>query len=449
MNKTILDYEEATSIAPDDYIVMDSPSGGTSKVLASTFGDYRPPAPQLLYDWDFTQSIYDKVNNKEALLLDGAAKTDEGVTLLAKNQMIKLTDINLIHKRIEIDVASIDFQGNGSKVIRFLISTTDKYREDEGLLLYSPYTKGWSVYGNIYPEKDGFNKYGNQSWINKNWNDSLSGDTYDIFNAFNNSTVRLDFPNERKTVLYLNDIEQGINNTTFLHSDETILYIGGGRKENFSYGDLNDYNQFYNSIISGIRIYSIPEEPMTYSEDLIYYYNFSQGLNDILWNTSYSGNFNYDNNKISLAAGKNNFKTGIKLGLNWKFEVEVGSMDNQITGTGHGRFLMCNTESGLIYRLNHDWQCYFGEWIQNTITSTLDLTNGNLFENSTVTLYVNNDGDLHIYKDNVLFWKANIKSFITRDDLNDYFRIGSSAGAQFYNCEIKSIKAYYIKPEEE
>lgn len=40
MDKTILDYEEATSIAPDDYIVMDSPSGGTSKVLASAFGNY-------------------------------------------------------------------------------------------------------------------------------------------------------------------------------------------------------------------------------------------------------------------------------------------------------------------------------------------------------------------------------------------------------------------------
>lgn len=46
MNKTILDYEEATSIAHDDYIVMDSPSGGTSKVLASAFGDYEPPEPQ-------------------------------------------------------------------------------------------------------------------------------------------------------------------------------------------------------------------------------------------------------------------------------------------------------------------------------------------------------------------------------------------------------------------
>lgn len=46
MNKTILDYEEATSIAPDDYIIMDSPSGGTSKVLASAFGDYEPPEPQ-------------------------------------------------------------------------------------------------------------------------------------------------------------------------------------------------------------------------------------------------------------------------------------------------------------------------------------------------------------------------------------------------------------------
>ena len=35
-NKDILDYTEATEIASDDYIVMDSETSGTFKVLASS-----------------------------------------------------------------------------------------------------------------------------------------------------------------------------------------------------------------------------------------------------------------------------------------------------------------------------------------------------------------------------------------------------------------------------
>lgn len=34
MNKTILDYEEATELADDDYIFLDSESGGPCKILA-------------------------------------------------------------------------------------------------------------------------------------------------------------------------------------------------------------------------------------------------------------------------------------------------------------------------------------------------------------------------------------------------------------------------------
>lgn len=36
-NKDILDYPETTTIADDDYIVMDSETAGTSKILASAF----------------------------------------------------------------------------------------------------------------------------------------------------------------------------------------------------------------------------------------------------------------------------------------------------------------------------------------------------------------------------------------------------------------------------
>lgn len=36
-DNTILDYEEATELADDDYIIMDSESGGTCKIPAKYF----------------------------------------------------------------------------------------------------------------------------------------------------------------------------------------------------------------------------------------------------------------------------------------------------------------------------------------------------------------------------------------------------------------------------
>ena len=45
MDKTILDYPEVTQVADDDYILFDSESGGTSKILASYFRGEEPPEP--------------------------------------------------------------------------------------------------------------------------------------------------------------------------------------------------------------------------------------------------------------------------------------------------------------------------------------------------------------------------------------------------------------------
>lgn len=53
MNKKILDYPEVTQIADDDYILFDSESGGTSKILASYFRGEEPPEPN--YNWYYNQ----------------------------------------------------------------------------------------------------------------------------------------------------------------------------------------------------------------------------------------------------------------------------------------------------------------------------------------------------------------------------------------------------------
>lgn len=38
-DKQILDYPETTTISDDDYVLLDSENGGTSKILASTFAN--------------------------------------------------------------------------------------------------------------------------------------------------------------------------------------------------------------------------------------------------------------------------------------------------------------------------------------------------------------------------------------------------------------------------
>lgn len=53
MDKSILDYTEVTQVADDDYILFDSESGGTSKILASYFRGEEPPEPN--YNWYYNQ----------------------------------------------------------------------------------------------------------------------------------------------------------------------------------------------------------------------------------------------------------------------------------------------------------------------------------------------------------------------------------------------------------
>lgn len=44
MDRNILDYPEVTQVADDDYILLDSETGGTSKILANYFNQ-EPPTP--------------------------------------------------------------------------------------------------------------------------------------------------------------------------------------------------------------------------------------------------------------------------------------------------------------------------------------------------------------------------------------------------------------------
>lgn len=426
MDKTILDYEEATSIAPDDYIVMDSPSGGTSKVLASAFGDYDPEL-ELLYNWDFTKSLVDSIQGKQAVLSNNATRTSEGIVLAAKNQRFSLPDINLIGKRIEIDVAKFDFKGDiNNNHIRFIcVGGPGLSYLGLGPLIYKYTTpSGWSMYG----FRTNYTSSSDSYWTVQPWNTNLSGTSSEVLNAFNGKTVKMDFPNKRKSVLYLDNELQGVNEYMYPNNDCSTVYIGG--MDNSSYS----YNQFYNATISSIRIYSIPEEPMLYEDGLIYNYDFSKSLTDEIWQNTIDNHASYTDGKILLNS-QNAYCQLPNLLSDYHYivEVDVGEITPH-TGTTHGRFLMFNTESGLIYRNNASWECYLGGWKTNTATTSLDLTDAKLFENSTITVDLTKNS-LKLYKDGELFCENQHSLEST------HFYLGASSYS-FYGAAIKAVRCY-------
>ena len=147
MNKTILDYEEATSIAPDDYIVMDSPSGGTSKVLASTFGGYKPPEPEpnYLYKWDFTKSLTDEITGVTVSLGGNSIQNENGIFI---NDSFSYVSLNIGDITTQNQVVIMEFDigemidNNGNYHGRFLM-----WREETGLILdINKNPKQWDIY---------------------------------------------------------------------------------------------------------------------------------------------------------------------------------------------------------------------------------------------------------------------------------------------------------------
>ena len=224
MNKTILDYEEATSIAPDDYIVMDSPSGGTSKILASTFGDYEPPEPDYLYKWDFTKSLTDEIAGVTVSLLGNATKNENGIFINDDSSYVALNINDIINQDqvviMEFDIGEMT-DDNGNAYGRFLI-----WREDTGLIFNHNYIpKEWGIIGN--------------SWTH-------SQPSITDGSIFSNSTL--------KVILKKVDVEIYINNTYITK----ITTTGYGRLVNFRQIGSSS-RSFHNVNIKALRIWTEEE----------------------------------------------------------------------------------------------------------------------------------------------------------------------------------------------
>jgi hypothetical protein len=385
------------------------------------------------------------VQGEVATLLNSATRESDGVHLSDLYQCVKLSDnISLIGKRIEIDVASIDFQGNSNKVVRFL--DTDYRGEVLGPtspLVWSSYTNQWSAYGGY--SYDG--KY--RDWMANGYNSNLTA-----IDAFDNKTVALEFPNDRTTKFYLDDTLIGVNDYMFTANVLTNIIIGGNGTTSETVGDSAPYyNQYYNSVISGVRIKEISLEPSPYDNSLMNYYDFTESLTDVI---DVGKECVLHNNARRSDAGVN-IPSGsyleVKGFVNYfgpdypiTVEIDIGDMVTY-TGTDHGRFIMFDNACGFVYRLNDHWQCYLNEWCTNEITPPFDMTDPLLFKNSTLTIKTSKrNKTFEIYKDNVLCWRTTNSPYIMGSSYMKKILIGSSYSS--YPMVIKKVRCYYT-PEEE
>ena len=227
MNKTILDYEEATSIARDDQIVMDSPSGGTSKVLASTFGNYEPPEPEpdYLYKWDFTKSLTDEIAGITVSLGGNATKNENGIFITDRTSYVSLNidDIYTDNQTIimEFDIGEMTDDNGNNAHGRFLM-----WREDTGLIFNNNYIpKEWDIYGD--------------SW-------TYSQPRITNGSIFSNSTL--------KVVLKNIDVEIYVNNTYITKN----VVKGYSMLVNFRYIGSSSQS-FHNVNIKALRIWTEEE----------------------------------------------------------------------------------------------------------------------------------------------------------------------------------------------
>ena len=238
-NKEILDYPETSIIADDDYILLDSVNGGTSKVLANAFGS----APvNYIYNWDFTESLDDKVEGKSVTLGGGAVRTNEGVKFTDKGHRINFTIPSAdfwINKIIEFDIAKFDFKGNPNYDINFF--WTPLTSGSGACLLCYATSVGWSVYG-------AKTRGGTQAKQSDAFSDGLP------INAFDGKTVKLAVlrtGNGDKFDLYLDDVFIGRVGNVHIPTQMTVAAIGSKDVSTPSNSD-----QSYDVTITGLRIYS-------------------------------------------------------------------------------------------------------------------------------------------------------------------------------------------------
>lgn len=219
-----------------------------------------PTGPDInyLYDWDFTQSLVDKVESQTAVLLKDATRDTDGIHFYTRFDGCKLFDsIDLIGKTIEIDISSMDKKGTNGALITH--SRDDAYgTTDTGCtsIEYGYYNGTWGAYGPkiVTPTDQTFQKY-----------DNNIGPEF-----FEGKTLKIVYVNDG-SLLYVN------NNFIGFQTNINLFNVKVGNnwytRHRLSLGGngVNGIDCFYDAVITGCRIYNNILTEKTITQNGTYY----------------------------------------------------------------------------------------------------------------------------------------------------------------------------------
>ena len=140
------------------------------------------------------------------------------------------------------------------------------------------------------------------------------------------------------------------------------------------------------------------------------------------------GGVSFGSTGAVFSGGTNNLRLSPTPANDITIEIDVASM--QLQSGANKRFVMKTYNYGLIYRSTGYWGLYNGSWEMSTLS---DL---NLFDNSTVKIYIDDTNSWHIYKNGVLIWEP------TRTLSVDSLYIGSSDGSSIDGTTITEVRLY-------
>ena len=176
-----------------------------------------PEEPNLLYAWDFTQSLIDSVTGKE-LTASAALQDEEGLHFTATNAYV-ITGINAFGKILEVEFGSVEKQSTAHGRCLTFAASESSSGSGHGLVWHN--TGYWATYG-----------------LNNSWKDSADTNP----NSIANSTVTIFFREDCQPFDILLNGEPWITDV-IPHSTYKYLVLGSGG------------TGFYNMTIRKLRIY--------------------------------------------------------------------------------------------------------------------------------------------------------------------------------------------------
>lgn len=385
---------------------------------ANTLTDNRT----MLYDWDFTESMTDKIASKTAIRYNIDTPTSSGVY------------IDKYNSQLELGIETIKPDSEKDAVMEIYFGEVDRQTHSTGSYRFL----NTSAQSNNY---DGLH------WSNEDecWFVSSSGRTGSIKvnlepavtdpNIFSNSVLKIVIHNNYKIDFYKNDQYLASVYMRNAYLDNNYIFKRFG-----CYSESKGYGTFFEYYIRGIKIYYTPILVFAKIWDLTKSLTDTLNLDTIdVTNATW-----VENEGIKLTSASNYFAIPTNLVKNYVLELDIG--DSQwVTASRHGRLLMLTTEKGFIYRNTspRQWQIYSGSWQTNT--ESVDLTDANMFANSTLKLVSTGDSTQtwSIYKDNTLVWKSTMSTSVS----NNVIYIGSSS-LSFCPITIKAIRLYLYVEEE-